>query len=205
MKGKLVASSEWLGTTKTIRAQGVEVPLAQLHDLVDRLGLPVTGLANVDLAIDVPNGSAAQINGKLDFRCIRCRIGDDVAKLQLGSNDARSNAFGGGGLDFGHLDVDQLDVAVAIANGHADLTKFVLRSPDLVLEITAHVELASSLEDSQLLGCIRFKGTPALAQRDPKLTALLGITGAPQDTDGMYTIRLDGSLAAPKRLGQICH
>lgn len=202
--GKLVSSAAWMGPVREIRAAGTQVPVAQIREIADLLGLPVSGTADVDVAIDVPNASPEQMTGHARVTCTACRIGDDHAKLML-FKGSRSAALAGDGLDVGHLDIDRLEVTADVANGGASLTHWRLVSPDVDLEISAHVRLASPLGASQVDGCIRFKPSPLLEKRDPKTFAVLSVTGAPLGDDGYYSIALEGRADAIRRLGKVCH
>jgi hypothetical protein len=116
----------------------------------------------------------------------------------------RARAFAGDGIDFGHLAFGKIDLEVVFAQGHADITRFVVESEDLSLALTVHLELATAFEQAKIDGCVRFKPSEALATRAPKTAALLATTGAPLAPDGMYTIKLEGTLADMKRLGTVC-
>ena len=53
-------------------------------------------------------------------------------------------------------------------------------------------------------GCIRYRPTDALRERDPKMHALLEITGAHRDDDGWFQIAIQGPLAGLKWLAKPC-
>ena len=180
--GKLAITDEWVGPTKAFRAVGKAVPVDQLRQVTEALGLPVSGTADIDIALEVPNGSAAQIVGHARVACTKCRIGDDS-----------------------HLDFDRIDVALDVANGRAEITRWKVESPDLELELSGHVELASALGSSQVTGCVRFRPSEALRTGNPKTFALFSVTGAPLGDDGFYSIALEGTIDAMKRLGKVCH
>jgi type II secretion system protein N len=204
--GKLVTSSHLSGTTQQIRANGLQVPLAQIPEIAAALDIPVSGTADIDISIDVPNGAAALVSGHARATCTKCTLGDDHAKLFAPKGkDARANAFAGDGIEFGHLDFGTIDVDVEVANGRAEVKKFTVVSPDLTIEISGHVELAATIGESVISGCIRFKPDPELAKRQPKTYAVLMITGAPAGDDGVFSIELAGTIGNIKRLGKICH
>ena len=98
-----------------------------------------------------------------------------------------------------------MTVSIAIENGRAEIKTWKVASPDIAVEISGHVELASTVEDSRVAGCIRFKVGPGLDVRQPKTFAALSTTGAPLGEDGFFSIELAGTIGQMKRLGKVCH
>jgi hypothetical protein len=172
------------------------------------LGLPVSGTADVaiDVSIPMPNGARdyRRARGAVDIRCTKCRLGDDVAKLNPSTRSKQTSAFAGDGIDFGHLDFDRLEARLQIGDGRVALARWVADSPDVTIELALDLELASAYEGSALRGCLRFKDKPALQQRDPKLVSLLALTGAPLGPDGLFHIELAGTPGEVKRFGRAC-
>jgi len=162
-------------------------------------GVPMGGVANVkiDLAAPVKNNRTlfSQAHGAFTFSCEKdCRLGDDTAKLEVGGQN----------LDVGHIDIDALTVRGTVQNGHAKVTQWHLTSPDVNLTINADIALADDLAASKIEGCIRFAPVDGLDKRRPQTWALLQTTGANVDSTGMFSIRVTGTLGAPKRLAQEC-
>jgi hypothetical protein len=162
-------------------------------------GLPMRGLANVkiDLAAPVQRDRTlfSQAHGTFAFTCDHdCRIGDDIAPLEL----ARSP------VDVGHVDIDKLALHGTVENGHAKLTQLDLVSPDMKLAVDLDIALADDLAASTIEGCIRFAPAADLAKRRPKTWSILQLTGASLDQTGMFSIRITGTLGAPKRLAEEC-
>ena len=117
--GTLVSSAELVGNTYTIRALGTQVDLATMPLVKAFVGLPVTGKADVDVAIDIGNGNAELTYGHANLACTHCQLGDDVAKLQVGGS-ARARAFAGDGIAIGHLAIDHAAMKAVIENGIAE-------------------------------------------------------------------------------------
>jgi hypothetical protein len=198
--GTLTTTTTWTGDEMWLRVFGNHVPLHQLP-IADWLALPMTGAldVDVDLAIPIAYGKRdfSRARGSITASCRGgCTLGDDIANLSLGYFDD---------VEFGHLAFDSLELGIDVAHGHAAVTHWRADSPDVDLFIAASVELAPRLDDSAISGCIRFRGTPALEQRDWKLAALVSLTGAPLGPDGLYHVKLDGNLGDIKRLGVVCN
>lgn len=162
-------------------------------------GVPMTGIADVkiDLAAPVKNQRTlySRAHGSFAFTCAKnCKLGDDTAQLD----------FGGQKLDVGHIDIDSLALRGTVQNGHAKTTQWKLVSPDVKLSVDVDIALADDLFASKVEGCIRFAPVAGLDTRRPKTWTVLQTTGASLDGTGMYSIRITGTLGAPKRLAQEC-
>lgn len=162
-------------------------------------GVPMRGLAQmkIDLAAPVKDGRTlfSRAHGTFAVACSKgCRLGDDAAQL-----DVRGQK-----LDVGHIDIDSLALRGTVENGHAKLTQWKLVSPDMRLSVDVDIALADDLESSKVEGCIRFAPVAGLDTRRPQTWALLQTTGANLDRAGMFSIRITGTLGAPKRLAQEC-
>jgi hypothetical protein len=58
--------------------------------------------------------------------------------------------------------------------------------------------------DSRIAGCVRFKPTEALRDRDPRTFDLLSLTGAARDADGVDHVALEGTADNRKWLAKLC-
>jgi type II secretion system protein N len=177
-----------------------DVPLEEMP-IVTRLlrGLPMSGLADVEIDLEVPkHGGVPQYRrarGSIAVRCATCAVGDGTAKLKLPDMD---------GIPFGQLELGRFEAWGDVTDGKVDITKWEIKSPDLMLEARLHIDLADKLEDSRLDGCVRFHPTPLLLRRDPKTYALLTLTGASLDPDGLYTIKIEGTIGDRKYVAKAC-
>ncbi len=191
-------------TTWHLRYGGKHVPLADVPQLARTIGLP--GRGALDLSVDVTTPKVdgirdfAKATGTMALSCQDCQLGDDKTKLRIGARDG----FLGDGIELGHLTVDRLDAKVSIRDGKLTLTSWKLASPDVEIDVSLDIQLASSVEDSVVDGCIRFKPSKQLEARDPKLYSLLTITGASLGGDGRYHIKLEGTVDKIKRLAKDC-
>jgi type II secretion system protein N len=179
-----------------------EVPLQEMPVASVLAGLPMTGLADIAIDLTVPGAG-----GKYDYRKASgtialgcptgCTIGDDVTKLVTSSlpND---------GISFGHVTFDKVDLRMQIDQGHVKVTRWQLESKDLTLDVKLDIDLATELADSALDGCVRFKASPSLEQRDPKTAASINTTGAPRGPDGFFSIKVGGHVGQRRLIGQAC-
>src|SRR5262245_43829303 len=118
--GPIESTVSRAGDRIRVRAVRHALSLAQL-DLSRQVGLPVTGIVEVDAALDVPAADFRRARGRLAVRCTdACRVGDDVARLHpsLGARRPASDAFAAEGVSFSHLDFPALEAEVTVADGH---------------------------------------------------------------------------------------
>jgi type II secretion system protein N len=180
-----------------------EVPLREMPMASLLAGLPMTGLADVAIDLTVPSADGKhdyrRASGSIAVGCpTGCTLGDDAARLQpLGT-------WGDRGVPFGHVTFDKVDLRAEVQQGHLKVTRWQLESKDLTLDLRMDIGLAPELADSTLDGCLRFKASPSLEQRDPKTAAIIGVTGAPRGNDGVYSIKIQGRIGQRQLLGQAC-
>lgn len=213
LRGKLALAGD--GTT--IKADGDDLPSASLP-VREVLGLPMSGKVRFAFALDLPNDKAkatgkvapnwAKADGSFEFACPSgCSVGDGKSKLKLTTNNARQQEFldqGGGGIDFGKVNIDSLFANVEIKGGKLEVTRFETKSGDGELRIALGIALNQDIQSSQVTGCLRFHGSEALLKREPKTHAAISTTGAPLGPDGLFHIKLEGQLRGMRRLGVIC-
>ena len=178
-----------------------EVPL-QAMPVASVLGLPVTGLADIAIDLKVPSAGGKRdyrkAAGTIAFACpTGCTIGDDVAKLVTSHVPSQ-------GIPFGHVTFDKVDVRMQIDNGHVKITRWQLESKDLTLALKLDIDLATELADSLLDGCVRFKASESLEQRDPTTAAVINTSGAVRGPDGFFSIKVDGNVGQRRFLNLTC-
>ncbi|HEX8113851.1 MAG TPA: type II secretion system protein GspN, partial [Kofleriaceae bacterium] len=216
LKGNLALSKD--GTS--VHVTGDDLPSANLP-VREALGLPMSGKVRLAFNLELPNdrsktepktGRAGpnwpKAEGNAEFACPSgCTVGDGKSKLKLSTNNARQQEFldqGGGGIDFGKVNVDSLLASVELKNGKLELTRFELKSPDGEAKIVFSLALNQDLMASAVTGCLRFHGSEALRKREPKTDAALSTTGAPLGPDNLFHIKLDGQLRTMRRIGVLC-
>lgn len=177
------------------------------------IGLPMSGLLQLSISLDLPTEKSkagrtvqswSKAAGAIQFSCASCVFGDGKTKIKPKLKNSRSQAFAGDGIEFGKVNVTTLLARVEIGDGKLALKKFEMKSPDGEVHVTYEMGLVDSFADSTVTGCLRFKGTPELQNREPKTFAALSTTGAPAAADGLFNIKLDGKFKDMKRLGVLC-
>jgi type II secretion system protein N len=213
IKGRVAIASG--GTS--IHIAGDDLPSGSLP-VREALGLPMSGTVRFSFDLELPNERAkpggkagpnwGKAEGRAEFACpSRCTVGDGKSKLMLTTNNARQQAFldeGGGGIDFGKVNIESLLADVEIKNGRLEITRFETRSGDGDLHIAFSMQLNQDLPSSQVAGCLRFRGSDALLKREPKTHAAFSTTGAPVGPDNLFHIKLDGPLRQVRRIGVVC-
>jgi hypothetical protein len=176
------------------------VPLEQMPIIAETLGgLPMSGMANAAIDLTVPREGDTlhygRTTGTIAVSCPEgCALGNGRATL----------AVAGMTVEFGTVSLGKVDIRGEAKNGVFELTAFDMVSTDLELHAHLEINLADDVGTSPIAGCIWFKETPALVQRDPKTAAVLQTTGATRGRDGFFSIKLSGTLGAVKRLAQDC-
>lgn len=180
-----------------------EVPLEEMPLASLLAGLPMSGLADVAIDLTVPGAGGKhdyrQATGSIALACpAGCTLGDDASKLQP------SKPAGASGIPFGHVTFDKVDVRAEVRQGRVKVTRWQVASKDVAMDLRLDIQLAPNLADSTIDGCLRFKPTPSLEQRDPKTAAVISTSGAPRGPDGAFTIKIEGRVGEKKLLGQAC-
>lgn len=178
------------------------------------IGLPVEGKLNFSAAIDLPNDHPKvgkpqpnwpKAEGEFVIACPSgCTFGDGKTKLKPLVKNSSQQAMVGEGIDFGKVDIDSLYAKAEIKNGKFELTKFDTKSKDGELHVDYAMTLDKEFGNSVVSGCLRFKGSKLLEQKEPKTFAALQTTGAELRSDGLFHIRLTDRFSMMKRLNQEC-
>ena len=175
---------------------GDHVDLATLP-FTDWIEVPAHGTANIKIDVATPGGDLRQASGTIEIACVGvCGLGGTTVHVGKG-------AFAGD-LQIPSVDFDRIDVAATIQDGHATITRWNMAGKDVEIVASGKLTFAQRLADSTIDACLRFRGTPGLRDRDPKLDAILETTGAPAAADGFFNIRLTDRLSSMRRLGSIC-
>ncbi len=162
------------------------------------LGLPVRGDGKLVVSASlIAPADWSTVRGHAMFSCDDCTLGDDRTPL-------RDFLWAGPeGIPFGHVTFDSVYGRADFADGRLNV-RSEWRSPDLEVEGKVDGTLAKQEDDIELIGCVKFRPTQALLERDPKLYALFGTTGAEMDEQGWFDISIQGRLADARRLARPC-
>ncbi|CAN5266650.1 hypothetical protein BH11MYX1_BH11MYX1_44000 [soil metagenome] len=197
--------------------------------LKSQLGLPMTGKINFAVALDLPTsknkmGRAStdwtKVDGSLDLSCANCTLGDGHTKLKPLLKNKSQQVMVGDGIDFGEVHIASLSAhavftaAVGDPDAHSsgykpgkfDITKFELKSPDGEVHIDYTMTMATTIDESIVAGCLRFKGDESLLKREEgkKTYAAISTTGAELRSDGLFHIKLTDRFKDMKRLNMEC-
>jgi type II secretion system protein N len=181
------------------------------------LGLPMTGKLDFAFTLDLPylvakSGRTSpdwkKAVGHASFGCpTGCSFGDGKTKLKplLKNNTNQAQALMvGDGIEFGKVNIDSLSATAEIKKGKLDITKFDTSSKDGTLKVDFSMTLEPELDNSVVDGCLRFNGSQALAQREPRTYAAITASGADLRSDGLFHIKLMGELKEMRRLNMEC-
>lgn len=198
----------------SIDIEGIDLPSAMLP-MRELIGLPMSGKIAFSAELNLPNEKSKnssksvpnwqKASGAFSFNCPNnCTFGDGTTKLRPKLKNARSQAFAADGIDFGKVNVTSMNAHVKIKDGILELDKFDTKSEDGELHVDFQVTLAPQLDDGMVAGCLRFKGSDKLLEKEPRTHAALSTTGANLGPDNLFHIRLDGKFKEMKRLAQTC-
>lgn len=200
-------------SSTSIDIEGVDLPSAMLP-MREAIGLPMSGKIAFSVELNLPNEKSKtgktstnwqKATGAFAFDCANnCTFGDGTTKLRPKLKNARSQAFAADGIDFGKVNVASMHAHVTIKDGILELDRFDTKSEDGELHVDFQVTLAPQFDDGMVAGCLRFKGSDKLLDKEPRTHAALSTTGANLGPDGLFHIRLDGTFKQMKRLAQTC-
>jgi hypothetical protein len=127
--------------------------------------------------------------------CEGCELGDNYAQMQLGEPI--------GNVPFSYLRLDEVTARADFADGHMHLVSR-WRSSDFELDARVDATLEKRAADSRIEGCVVFRPTEGLLERDPKMYALISTTGADKNDAGWFTIGIEGPYGDMRRLAKSC-
>ena len=212
-----------------IAFEGDDLPGASLP-LRSLLGLPMTGKLGFAIDLDLPvtknkMGRTAtdwsKADGTIDLTCATgCTLGDGHTKLKPLLKNHSNQVMVGDGIDFGEAHISSLDVhavftpAVGDPDAHSssykagkfEVTKFDLKSPDGELHVDYMMTMATTLDESVVAGCLRFKPNEILLKKEEtkRTYAAISTTGAELRSDGLFHIKLSDRFKDMKRLNAEC-
>ncbi|MCW5805758.1 MAG: hypothetical protein KIT31_25530 [Deltaproteobacteria bacterium] len=185
-----VAGKVALGDAPAVHLAGRAVPLERLP-MTDLIGLPMSGLADFTIDIDVPPRDYSKATGTAAFSCAPCRLGADGTTLA-------------NGIAVGHIELDRVEARAEIGDGRARLVAWQLASKELAIDLVLELELRPALADAVVTGCLRYRVLPPLAQRDPGIGSLITLAGGTVGDDGMASLVMSGKLSAVRLAAGAC-
>ncbi|MBP8807960.1 MAG: type II secretion system protein GspN [Kofleriaceae bacterium] len=188
-----------------------KVPMTMIPGVSDAVGLPMSGNADgkIKLVLTKVAGRQdidwAKANGVFELACKSgCLLGDGQAKLYPKSKRPGDEAWTKDGVIVPTLRIGSFNLAIDIVKGVAKKRAFTLNSPDGEVGLELEIKLARNLNDSPIAGCIKYKCSKELYDREPKFRSQCDFGSAVIDADGMHHIKLMGKLSNVRRVALAC-
>ncbi|MEO8845136.1 MAG: type II secretion system protein GspN [Kofleriaceae bacterium] len=211
-----------------IALDGSDLP-ADAMPMQAALGLPMRGKVEFQVDLDLPvsknkMGRTAtdwsKAAGTLDLGCTGCTLGDGKAKLKPLLKNRSNQVMVGDGIEIGEIAISSLEAhavftaAVGDPDAHSssykpgkfELTKFELKSPDGELHVDYQMTMATTIDESIVSGCLRFKPNESLLKKEEgkKTYGAMSTTGAELRSDGLFHIKLSDRFKDMKRFNAEC-
>jgi len=173
------------------------LPLDNIPGLAEAIGLPMKGGLNAKFSLTLPEMHWDQADGMVSLSCPGCTVGDGKAQIKppQSSGGSRSLAFASGGITVPELNLGDIKGEVVVEDGRAKIEKFAATSKDGELELVAAIRFEQVLKNSQIeSGCMRFKLSEDLKQRDPKFGAMPNLMRVSGDVDDYAYLKMKGTL-----------
>jgi type II secretion system protein N len=212
----------------TIALEGSDLPAGALP-MQAALGLPMRGKVEFQVDLDLPvsknkmgrtSTDWTKAEGTLDLSCTGCTLGDGKAKLKPLLKNRSNQVMVGDGIEIGEIAISALEAhavftpAVGDPDAHSssykpgkfELTKFELKSPDGELHVDYLMTMATTIDESIVAGCLRFKPNETLLKTEggKKSYGAMSTTGAELRSDGLFHIKLSDRFKDMKRLNAEC-
>jgi len=178
------------------------LPLETIPGLATAVGLPMEGGLNAKLALNLPKRKWREADGTVKLSCPGCTIGDGVAKIKpkpLNGNTStrrrRTMAFAGDGVTVPKLDLGDLAGEIDIKAGVGTVKSFTAHSNDGDLTITGEVRFDDPFKNSSFPGCMRFKLSDELKQREKNFGNLPDLMRVSVEEDGFANVAMTGKLS----------
>lgn len=188
-----------------------KVPLAMIPGVSDAVGLPMSGNADgkVKLTLTKVPGKQdidwSKASGVFELTCKSgCLLGDGQAKIYPKSKRPGDEAWTKDGVPVPTLRIGSFNLAIDIVKGVAKRRAFTLNSPDGEVELDLEIKLARAINDSPITGCIKYKCSKELYDREPKFRSQCDFGSAVIDSAGMHHIKLLGKLGNVRRVALMC-
>ena len=172
----------------TLALEGTDLQAASLP-MQGALGLPMRGKVDFAINLDLPvtknkmgrtSTDWTKAEGTLDLSCAACTLGDGKAKLKPLLKNRSNQVMVGDGIDIGEIAITSMEAhavftpAVGDPEAHSssykpgkfELAKFELKSPDGELHVDYLMTMATTIDESIVAGCLRFKPNDSLLKRE---------------------------------------
>lgn len=178
------------------------MPLSTIPGIADAVGLPLGGLGDGRITLNLPKNDWTKASGKVDLSCtVGCTVGDGVARVYPKAKREADALMVKDGFPVETVTISKFVLGISIAKGVAKKEKFEFASPDGEITLDFDIKLSKKINDSTIAGCIRYKCAGAYLSKSPAACEL----GSPAvDADGFRNIKLTGKLGSMRRLGSVC-
>lgn len=181
------------------------VPLTMIPGISDAVGLPMDGNANGKVRLKLAKNDWSKASGVFELACVaNCKVGDGKAKIYPKSNRPGDQAWAKDGVAVPPLNIQRFELAIDIAKGEAKKRKFQLVSTDGEVDVDVNIKLAREIKDSTITGCIKYKCSKALYDREPNFRVTCDFGSPKVDSEGFHHIKLLGRLTNVRRIGDFC-
>jgi type II secretion system protein N len=197
--GEIEGELELSKSMVEVRVSTDALPLETVPGLDSAIGLPMTGGLHADVEIRLPGAKWQNAEGRIAFECKGCTVGDGVAKLTLNPRKQRRRTPGwdseARSITVPRLALGKAGARIDISKGIGEISNFAAGSDDGWLKITGKIEFKDPFASSLFPGCMQFKLSDELKQREPKFGNIeYGISEKLRQGDGSYSIPTTGKL-----------
>lgn len=177
------------------------LPVHQVPAISAAVGLPMEGGLNASVSLHLPKNNWAEADGRIKVSCPACTIGDGVTKIKpRAPGNNRRAVFASEGVTVPKLEIGGITGDIEIKKGRGVIRNFGGKSKDGEIRIEAELMLAKVIGDSTMPGCMKFKLSPELQEREPNFGNLPMVIGVALDDQGFANLRMVGKLSALKWL-----
>jgi type II secretion system protein N len=207
--GEIEVAVEMSKSELDVEIRTSSLPLQNVPGLAGVVGLPMGGPLDAKVDLEVPikkKGKRSEFKwteaeGSVSIQCTGCTAGDGQAKLKMkpragASRRLRQRAlFAAEGITVPRLSLGNAVVEIEIAGGIGKINAFSAKSKDGELSLDGEVRFAEPFKRSTLPGCMRFKLSDALKQREPNFGNIeFTLPPRARQDDGSFAIPTKGNL-----------
>jgi type II secretion system protein N len=181
------------------------VPMATIPGISDAVGLPMNGNADGKVRLKIAKGDWSKATGLFELACnVGCTVGDGITKIYPKTKRPGDEAWAKDGVPVPPVKIQSFKLAIDLAKGEAKRRTFELKSTDGEADIDFDIKLAKSILDSTITGCIKYKCSKELYERERSFRVQCDFGSPVVDDAGFHHIKLMGKLTNVRRIGALC-
>lgn len=189
----------------TVDLRLTRVPLTTIPGISDAVGLPMGGNADGKVKLKISKGDWSKAAGTFDLSCtVGCTVGDGVTKIYPKTTKPGQEAWAKDGVAVPTIKINRFRIGIDIAKGEAKRRAFELSSTDGEADVDFNIKLARSVNDSTITGCIKYKCSKELYDRERNFRVQCDFGSPVVDAEGFHHIKLLGKASNPRRIGALC-